>query len=844
MTRTYIWPVSIALAFALCGSPALGQENQIVNGEFDDGLNSWNSYGATGFRIEAVTGAGLSGNNAVVLDVQNSASATAIGISQSGLLIEPGKTYPIGFMARAEQDRQMVLLLQANLNNTTWPTYVNETMQLTTTPQTYFFEYTHQGDVIGDGPGETLTLYLMLKGAWWPMTGDNLDVKVWFDWVYFGAEPVVQERGRAIDPSPADGALHTATWVSLGWKPGDFAVSHDVYMGESFDDVNEGLGDTFRGNQRMTNFVAGFAGFPYPDGLVPGTTYYWRIDEINDADPNSPWKGEVWSFTIPPRIAYAPSPPDGDRFVDPDVVLSWMPGFDARLHTVHFGDNFEAIANAGPGAPQTPMTFDPGTLEREKTYYWRVDEFDGANTQVGDVWSFTVAREGGGLKAEYFDNRNLAGQPVVTRVDPQIDFNWGNGDVPGQNSPDAAIGVNEFSARWTGELEVDITDTYTFSIGANNGFRLWLDGRLILDYWDNPTTDNRQSDPVELTGGTSHSIRMEYFEGVDTAIARLSWASSVRQEQVIPQAALSLPVKSNTPSPANGAQDARMTAILTWNSGDTATSHEVYFGADADAVAGATTASPEYKGSRPIGQEDYDPGKLAWDTTYYWRVDEVDGAAPGGHWTGHVWSFKTGDFIIVDDFENYNADDNQIWFSWLDGLGFGVPGGTPYSPGNGTGAAVGDETTPSFTEETIVHGGNQSMPLAYNNAKQGYANYSETALTLSEARDWTEEGVGELSLWFQGDPANSAEPLYFAVANATGGYAVVYHDDPDATLADSWMQWVIPLQAFRDKGINLANVAKIAVGVGTRGNTTTPGGAGTMYFDDIRLYRSGEAAGQ
>ena len=68
--------------------------------------------------------------------------------------------------------KKMVLLLQANLNNASWPTYVNQKMQLTTAPQTYFFEYTHQGDVIGDDPDETLTLYLMLKGACgrWPAT--------------------------------------------------------------------------------------------------------------------------------------------------------------------------------------------------------------------------------------------------------------------------------------------------------------------------------------------------------------------------------------------------------------------------------------------------------------------------------------------------------------------------------------------------------------------------------------------------------------------------------------------------------------------------------------------------
>ena len=122
-------------------------------------------------------------------------------------------------------------------------------------------------------------------------------------------------------PDPADGALHADTWVNLSWRPGGYVVSHDVYLGDNFDDVNDGVGDTFRGNQTETFYVAGFPGFAYPDGLVPGTTYYWRIDEVNDTEPNSPWKGDVWSFSIPPMTAYAPDPADGTESVDTDVTL-------------------------------------------------------------------------------------------------------------------------------------------------------------------------------------------------------------------------------------------------------------------------------------------------------------------------------------------------------------------------------------------------------------------------------------------------------------------------------------------------------------------------------------------
>jgi hypothetical protein len=195
----------------------------------------------------------------------------------------------------------------------------------------------------------------------------------------------------AMGPTPEDGAIHMATWLTLSWRPGDFAVSHDVYVGEDFEDVNEGTGDTFRGNVADATYLIGFPGFDYPDGLVPGTTYYWRIDEVNDADPNSPWKGEVWSFAVPPKKAYDPIPADGGEYVGTEgTTLTWTGGMDSRLHSVYFGDSLDDVNNATGATLQMSASYDPGALESDKTYYWRVDEFDGLNTIKGDVWSFST----------------------------------------------------------------------------------------------------------------------------------------------------------------------------------------------------------------------------------------------------------------------------------------------------------------------------------------------------------------------------------------------------------------------------------------------------------------------
>jgi len=178
-------------------------------------------------------------------------------------------------------------------------------------------------------------------------TGLIDDVRL-YDHVLSMAEVLGAMEGKpwpyALGPNPADGALLTNTWISLSWMPGGYAVSHDVYMGDNFDDVNDATrdSDVFRGNQALGTefYIAGFFGYAFPDGLVPGTTYYWRIDEVNEADPNSPWKGDVWSFSIPPKTAYFPDPADSAEFVALDVRLSWTAGFGAKIHYVVFGEDY------------------------------------------------------------------------------------------------------------------------------------------------------------------------------------------------------------------------------------------------------------------------------------------------------------------------------------------------------------------------------------------------------------------------------------------------------------------------------------------------------------------------
>jgi hypothetical protein len=279
--------------------------------------------------------------------------------------------------------------------------------------------------------------------------------------------------------------------------------------------------------------------------------------------------------------------------------------------------------------------------------------------------------------------------------------------------------------------------------------------------------------------------------------------------------AFTTPGAVGNPQPANGAVDVQKIATLSWTAADNAASHELYFGADAEAVKNATTASPEYVGPRTLGSESYDPGGLVQDSSYAWRVDEV---YPTGTVKGLVWTFTTADFLLVDDFESYNDIEppdpasNRIFDKWIDGFGTTT-----------NGALVGNDLPP-YAEQNIVHGGGQSMIYRYDNAGKT----SEATFTLVWPRDWTDEGVTKLSLWVRGNSANAADRLFVAL----NGTAVVYHDDVSATQLSGWNEWVIDLSTF---GVSLTNVTSITIGVDTKNSPAAGGGTGTLYFDDMRL---------
>jgi hypothetical protein len=197
---------------------------------------------------------------------------------------------------------------------------------------------------------------------------------------------------------------------------------------------------------------------------------------------------------------------------------------------------------------------------------WALTQYPGGTTTTGTGTSTTIpglssgtynysvigTNNGTGLKGEYFNNRDLFGSPALTRTDATVAFDWVNG------SPGAPITNNNFSVRWTGQIQPLYSENYTFTTRSDDGIRLWINGTQIINNWTEHSVTTDNSSLISLIAGVKYDIILEYYEAAGQAVSQLSWRSASQSQQIIPQSQLySVIASCSSPASANVVIDAQ-----------------------------------------------------------------------------------------------------------------------------------------------------------------------------------------------------------------------------------------------------------------------------------------------
>jgi hypothetical protein len=418
---------------------------------------------------------------------------------------------------------------------------------------------------------------------------------------------------------------------------------------------------------------------------------------------------------------------------DPNWVPGWIDGslgFDGNLDVNLPAENMGLRSDSGTVALWMKLN-DVGSTGTINTIWWAGDTsgsgFGPENEThihveipVGNIWL-------GGELGFY-----LRGDP--NNVHLHSDPNKGD---PAGNEPNSPFLVDD--DQWH-----HIVGTW----GNEDGnAKLYIEGKLFHEI---PYTYTNISYPFNrMFLGRMGGGNRQYYGYLDD-VQIYGRALSIQEIQDVMTGGAALTLQASLPLPANNGKEVPRDAILSWTEGDTAAKHNVYFGTNFDDVNQASLSDPR----NVLLSENQDelsfdpPGLMDYDQTYFWRIDEVE--ADGTIQKGNIWSFTVVNFIVVDNFENYNDTDNIIYDLWGD---YFV---------NNTGMTVGYFVPPS-TEQEIVHSGKQSMPLRYDNdgtvnegtdfETAGTSYYSEATRQWTSGQDWTTDGVESLTIWFRGNAA-------------------------------------------------------------------------------------------
>ena len=429
--------------------------------------------------------------------------------------------------------------------------------------------------------------------------------------------------GQASNPNPADSATNVAVEVDLSWTAGSDTTSHNVYFGDS----------------DPPPFIQNQAGTTYDPGtLAPETTYYWQVDEVG---PGGLTTGLVWSFTtesVPPATA------------DSDIPVKGTVG-GSYIDTQSSDDICETITETKSGGKPssrysmlehkwTINVVGGGTI----TFYleaYKTDNDDGDDfvfaystddSTYTDMVTVTETYEtvqnyvlpsstAGTVYIRVTDTDQTAGNMSFDTI--SIDHMYISTGEPDTDPPAAPTGLTATSAGAT-QIDLDWADNTEPDLSHYSVWRSTTEGGSPDPYIE-IASDVAGSDYSDT--GLSPSMTYYYVvKAVDTS----SNESGYSNEASATTSELVLPGQATDPTPSENQVDVnKNTVILSWMAGTDAASHDVYLGTSPDALL---LVSEGQSGTI------YDPGRLERQTTYHWRIDEVNAA---GTTTGIVWSFTT-----------------------------------------------------------------------------------------------------------------------------------------------------------------------------------------------------------
>ncbi len=454
----------------------------------------------------------------------------------------------------------------------------------------------------------------------------------------------------AFSPKPPNEAIFISRTPRLSWLPGFGVTDHEIYMGTSWEDVNNAVYDYLN---PPPEFVAsrGEPNYQVVTALPHSTKIYWRVDESQGRSPpffiaTALYKGDVWCFTTIPDF-----PID-----DPHLVGWWK--FDMGYGITAW--DWSGHKNHGTRIGDPPPPWVAGKTGQADDFAL---DFDGISqyVEVPDSTSLSLTKDFT-IAAWIRPDDVSGGRGIVTKCEGSSHKQYVLTIANGQLRLEYELSGNNYSL--TGG---------TVESGDWQHVAVTVDGSLLVNLYMNATTAASETAPGEVfaqanpvaIGRWSGTYNSNYFDGLIDDVRIYDYALSAAEIRM-----LGAPPEAWAPKPHEGEASVAVTTALQWMPGKYAAQHDVYIGTDKAAVTNATTSSTGiYKGR--IGPNTLDVS-LSAETLYYWRIDEVNIAGPAPYiWKGDTWMFRTvgaaGGLL-------------GLYYHWDGILPPGIPGG-PDDPG-------------------------------------------------------------------------------------------------------------------------------------------------------------------